>query len=202
MLSQDLPPIDISPPIVSSLKLFDRSQFYREIPVLAVRVTPVKAGLFLKAPAMKGCDTSQKYLKKLKLIIWHLRSLLQLPKVKSIISDQKQPDERLVLLGTVDEGSAVETFKNGHSYCIVSFTALLPPIAREFVAQEGLGLVQHIVKLDYTYWTTGKSCPYVSHGQLYSHFATDEILDAILPPGLPEGTPTSFSTAGHLGKVT
>ncbi|KAF8514796.1 Met-10+ like-protein-domain-containing protein [Gautieria morchelliformis] len=145
MLSQGIPPIDISPPIVSSLKVFDRSQFYREIPVLAVRVTPVKAGLFLKAPAMKG-------------------SLLQLPKVKSIISDQKQPDERLVLLGTVEE-------------------ALLPSIAREFVAQEGLGLVQHVVKLDYTYWTT------------------DEILDAILPPGLPEGTPTSFSTAGHLAHV-
>lgn len=58
MLSQEIPPIDTSPPIISSLNSFDRSQFYKEIPVLGVRVTPAKAGLFLKSPVMKGCDIS------------------------------------------------------------------------------------------------------------------------------------------------
>ncbi|KAF8586228.1 hypothetical protein K439DRAFT_1556822 [Ramaria rubella] len=146
MISHTIPPIDISPPIVSGLQSFDKAQFHKEIPVLAVRVEPSKAGVFLKSPIMRGL-------------------LLQLPKVKSIISDRTKPDERLILLGTSDK-------------------ALLPPSALEFVARQGLGLVPHVVNLDYSYWTTG-----------------NEILDAILPPGLPEGTPTSFSTAGHLAHV-
>lgn len=40
-------------------------------------------------------------------------------------------------------------------YSKISITELLPSDAREFVAQEGLGVVPHIVKLDYTYWTAG-----------------------------------------------
>lgn len=55
MLSQQISSLDVSPPIVSSLNSLDRSQFYKEIPVLAVRVTPAKAGLFLKSTVMKGC---------------------------------------------------------------------------------------------------------------------------------------------------
>jgi hypothetical protein len=54
MLSNTIPPFDVSPPTVSLLNSFDRSQFHKEIPVLAVRVTPAKAGLFLKSIVMKG----------------------------------------------------------------------------------------------------------------------------------------------------
>ena len=54
MLSQAIPAIDASPPIGSALKSIDKAAFYKAIPVLAVRVNPTKAGLFLKSNAMRG----------------------------------------------------------------------------------------------------------------------------------------------------
>ncbi|KIJ54333.1 hypothetical protein M422DRAFT_221909 [Sphaerobolus stellatus SS14] len=60
---------------------------------------------------------------------------------------------------------------------------LLPEAAQNLISKEGLGLVPYTLELDYSYWNA------------------DEILDQILPPGLPEGTPTSFATAGHLAHL-
>lgn len=47
--------LDIAPPLARWMKdSLDRSVFYRSIPVLAVRVPPAKAGLVMKAEAMRG----------------------------------------------------------------------------------------------------------------------------------------------------
>lgn len=37
---------------------------------------------------------------------------------------------------------------------------------------------------------------------MHSGKGPDQILEAILPPDLSEGTPTSFAIAGHLGQIT
>lgn len=90
--------------------------------------------------------------------------MLHVPKVKTIIHNPSNSQERLLLLGTADEGK-------------------LSPEAKEFIAEEGLELIPHLLTLDYDYWTT------------------DQILEAILSPSLSDGTPTSFATAGHLAHV-
>lgn len=145
MYSQKLPSLDILPPKLPSIAHFNREFFRKDLPLLAVRIEAPKAGIFLNAPVMKGL-------------------LLHVPKVKTIIHNPSNSQERLLLLGTADEGK-------------------LSPEAKEFIAEEGLELIPHLLTLDYDYWTT------------------DQILEAILSPSLSDGTPTSFATAGHLAHV-
>lgn len=48
--------VDISPPVHREMKdKLDRSVFHKTVEVLAVKVPPSKAGVVLKAEAMRGC---------------------------------------------------------------------------------------------------------------------------------------------------
>jgi tRNA (guanine37-N1)-methyltransferase len=63
----------------------------------------------------------------------------------------------------------------------------LPATVQEFLKQlESTGdakMVQSALRIGYEYWST------------------EDVLSALLPEGLPEGTPTSFTTTGHIAHV-
>jgi len=94
----------------------DKSAFRKSLSVLGARVSPEKTRILLKAPELKN-------------------SLMDLPKIRSVVSDPTHPDgDRLVLLR-------------------MSEKADIPVEAQEFLSKEAKGLVQYIVNLDYDYWT-------------------------------------------------
>ncbi|TFY72402.1 hypothetical protein EVG20_g571 [Dentipellis fragilis] len=123
----------------------DRSAFRRSIPILAARVLPAQTGLMLKAEAMK-------------------RSIMNLPKVRSVVSDPADSNDRLVLLRVQHEAD-------------------LSPEARTYLEHQNAVLTTYTLELDYDYWTA------------------DEILQAILPENLLEGSPTGFAITGHLAHL-
>ncbi|CCO34246.1 hypothetical protein BN14_08340 [Rhizoctonia solani AG-1 IB] len=59
----------------------------------------------------------------------------------------------------------------------------LPSEAKEYLNSKGATLVSHSIELDYDYWTA------------------DQILRAVLPPELGEGSPTAFSINGHIAHM-
>ncbi|CAE7181491.1 unnamed protein product, partial [Rhizoctonia solani] len=59
----------------------------------------------------------------------------------------------------------------------------LAPEARQYLNSEGAKLVSHSIELDYDYWTA------------------DQILRAVLPPELGDGSPTAFSINGHIAHM-
>jgi tRNA (guanine37-N1)-methyltransferase len=65
------------------------------------------------------------------------------------------------------------------------------------------GLVTHTINLDYDYWTAGSYYYYYyifPFPQVIS-VPLDEILQAILPEELREGSPTGFAATGHIGRL-
>ncbi|EAU92537.2 tRNA (guanine-N(1)-)-methyltransferase [Coprinopsis cinerea okayama7 len=108
--------LDTSPPAYTGSRTeLDKSAFHKTLPVLAVRVRPEKVGKFLKGDAMK-------------------RALLDIPKVRTVVSDPKEEGNRLVLLRMPNEGD-------------------IPPEALELIKTESNGLTEFNVNLDYNYWT-------------------------------------------------
>ena len=59
----------------------------------------------------------------------------------------------------------------------------LPDEARHFIEEKQLSTTTSEVVVDYDYWTV------------------DDVLSSLLPEGLPEGTPTAFTTTGHIAHV-
>ncbi|KAF8684462.1 tRNA (guanine(37)-N1)-methyltransferase [Rhizoctonia solani] len=59
----------------------------------------------------------------------------------------------------------------------------LPSDAKEYLESKDAKLVSHSLELDYDYWTA------------------DQILRAVLPPELGEGSPTAFSINGHIAHM-
>ncbi|CAE6511052.1 unnamed protein product [Rhizoctonia solani] len=59
----------------------------------------------------------------------------------------------------------------------------LSPEVKEYLDSKGAKLVPHSIELDYDYWTA------------------DQILRAVLPPELGEGSPTAFSINGHIAHM-
>ncbi|CAE6360047.1 unnamed protein product [Rhizoctonia solani] len=59
----------------------------------------------------------------------------------------------------------------------------LPSEAKEYLDSKGAKIVSHSIELDYDYWTA------------------DQILRAVLPPELGEGSPTAFSINGHIAHM-
>ncbi|QRV95147.1 tRNA (guanine-N(1))-methyltransferase [Ceratobasidium sp. AG-Ba] len=59
----------------------------------------------------------------------------------------------------------------------------LPVAAKQLLAEQAAQVVSHSINLDYDYWTA------------------DQILRAVLPPELGEGSPTAFSINGHIAHM-
>ncbi|KAF8167350.1 Met-10+ like-protein-domain-containing protein [Crassisporium funariophilum] len=104
------------PPYTCSRDTLNKESFRKTIPVLAARVSPEKTRVLLKAGELRDC-------------------LMDLPKIKTVVSDPFNPDgDRLVLLRMSDKAD-------------------IPPEAEEFLKREATGLVEYKVDLDYDYWT-------------------------------------------------
>lgn len=109
--------LDASPPIYSGSKgTLDKSAFRKSLDVLAAKVPAAQTGILLKADPLK-------------------RSIMDLPKVRSVVVDPSDPvGSRLILLR-------------------VSKEAELTPEALSFLKLQSNGLVMHTINLDYDYWT-------------------------------------------------
>ncbi|PPQ79404.1 hypothetical protein CVT25_002674 [Psilocybe cyanescens] len=109
--------LDSSPPPYTGPKdHLDREAFRKKLSVLGARVPPERTRVLLKANELKSC-------------------LMDLPKIRTVVSDPSQPDgDRLVLLR-------------------MSTKADIPQQAQEFLDKESKGLVDYKIQLNYDYWT-------------------------------------------------
>ncbi|KAG2756507.1 hypothetical protein P692DRAFT_20486362 [Suillus brevipes Sb2] len=108
--------LDVSPPVHRWMNTtLQRDVFKRTIPVLAARVPASKTGFMLKSGVMK-------------------KSLMDLPKVRSVLRDPHDDLERLVLLN-------------------VSEHAALSQEVLDFLQEQSGTLVVHNLELTYDYWT-------------------------------------------------
>lgn len=108
--------LDVSPPVHRWMNTtLQRDVFKRTIPVIAARVPASKTGFMLKSGVMK-------------------KSLMDLPKVRSVLRDPHDDLERLVLLN-------------------VSEHAALSQEVRDFLQEQSATLVVHNLELTYDYWT-------------------------------------------------
>jgi len=65
---------------------------------------------------------------------------------------------------------------------------------------ESAELTTYTLELDYDYWSTGERL-IILDITLADILSLDEILQAILPEELCDGSPTGFSMTGHLGML-
>ncbi|KAF8910145.1 Met-10+ like-protein-domain-containing protein [Gymnopilus junonius] len=109
--------LDASPPPYNGPKdSLDKDVFRKTLSVLGARIPPEKTRVLLKANELKEC-------------------LMDLPKIRTVVSDPSQPDgDRLVLLRVSEKSD-------------------IPQLAQEFLDKEATGLVEYKIDLDYDYWT-------------------------------------------------
>ncbi|KAF8204026.1 Met-10+ like-protein-domain-containing protein [Pholiota molesta] len=109
--------LDASPPPYTGPRdAIDKTAFRKTFSVLGARVSPEKTRVLLRANELK--DT-----------------LMDLPKIRTVVSDPSQPDgDRLVLLRMADKAD-------------------IPAEAQQFLDKEAKGLQEYKVDLDYDYWT-------------------------------------------------
>ncbi|KAF9055845.1 Met-10+ like-protein-domain-containing protein [Panaeolus papilionaceus] len=104
------------PPYTGSRDALDKSLFHKKLSVIGAKTAPERTRVLLKANELRNC-------------------LMDLPKVRTVVSDPSQPDgDRLVLL-RVSEKSDIS------------------PDAKAFLDRESKGLVNYEIDLDYDYWT-------------------------------------------------
>jgi tRNA (guanine37-N1)-methyltransferase len=108
--------------------------------------------------------------------------ILDLPKITNVVrTNDGDEGKRLLLLGTSGPGA----FSFGLAFGLCDTKQVLdhlPSEVKEYLNSKGATLVSHSIELDYDYWTA------------------DQILRAVLPPELGEGSPTAFSINGHIGR--
>jgi hypothetical protein len=96
--------IELAPPLNRGMTdRIDKSAFKKSLPVLAARVPVSKTAEILRSPEMKKCVwIFEVFLRCLR----YVRSLLSIPRVRSVVYDPTDPNgDRLVLLKVVEEGA-------------------------------------------------------------------------------------------------
>ncbi len=82
--------------------------------------------------------------------------LMDLPKIRSVVSCPENPDgDRLVLLRMLEKGGLYKFGTKPELLLMICKLADIPPEAQEYLDKEVHGLVKHEIKLDYDYWTAG-----------------------------------------------
>ncbi|KAJ7293053.1 Met-10+ like-protein-domain-containing protein [Mycena rebaudengoi] len=107
--------LDASPPLCPGLSVLDRTLFRKSIPILAARFPAAKIGSVRKSEPLK-------------------RSVLDLPRCRSVVLNPSDPGDRLVLLKASTEVD-------------------LSPETLSFLKTESYGLLPYTLELDYDYWT-------------------------------------------------
>ena len=83
---------------------------------------------------------------------------MDLPKIRTVVSDPAQPDgDRLVLLRMSEKGIDSYSIPWNIRTESICKPADIPAKAQEFLDKEAKGLVQYNFDLDYDYWTAGAS---------------------------------------------
>lgn len=127
-------------------------------------------------------------------------SLMDLPKIRTVVSDPSDPDgDRLVLLRMSAQCMDFTIF---FSYSKVDSTRKpvdIPPEAGVFLRKEAKELVEYKVDLDYDYWTAGNCLTRAEIPEDAYDVRSDECLQVFLPEELREGSPTGFAMTGHIG---
>ena len=72
--------------------------------------------------------------------------------------------------------------------------------ARAYLESQDASLTMHNIQLGYDYWDAGSLDASPRGCFSYVVVTLDEILHAILPEELLDGSPTGFSAMGHLGR--
>ena len=136
-----------------------------------------------------------------------------------MVSDPEHPDgeNRLVLLRVQHEGASGECFHPplvprpseyyflgaltfSGTYAQPSALADLNADARLCLESQNASLTTYNIQLDYSYWKAGSLDVPLCECFSKSVVSLDEILHAILPEQLLDGSPTGFSMMGHLGR--
>ncbi|KAI5120836.1 hypothetical protein M0805_007023 [Coniferiporia weirii] len=110
--------LDTAPPvhrIKEGTRSIDRDAFRKSVQVLAARVPAAKTGNLLRAGVLR-------------------KSILDLPKIRSVVLDGESDDRRLVLLKAHTKDD-------------------LPAEAIKYLDSEGASFSTHAIDLDYNYWT-------------------------------------------------
>ena len=69
------------------------------------------------------------------------------------------------------------------------------------MSAQNASLTTQNVELSYDYWTAGVLDPFLGCS-VYKLTPLDDILNAILPEELLDGSPSGFSATGHLGRFS
>jgi len=97
--------LDTRPPVHREMarQTLNRDAFKKRISVLAVSVPAEKASLFLKSQELKGCVWKIAGFHSC-LIPGPRRSIINIPRTKSVVHDPSNPDKRLVLFRVPEFG--------------------------------------------------------------------------------------------------
>jgi tRNA (guanine37-N1)-methyltransferase len=98
--------LDPAPPIYSGDKgTLDKSVFRKSLDVLAAKVPAAQTGIMLKAGPLKRY--LQSYLSRTSNLSVYPRSIMDLPKVRSVVVDPSDPiGGRLILFRVSNEGTS------------------------------------------------------------------------------------------------
>eukprot|EP00899_Mesostigma_viride_P016586 jgi/Mesvir1/24929/Mv16908-RA.2 len=133
------------------MALLDKAQFVSTLSLNALRIPKERCSAMMKL--LKG-------------------HTLDLPRVKTVVNDPDNADCRLLLLATDMERAGKGAPPPPPE---------VPPFVKEVAEREQLPLVQHVLTLDFDYWSA------------------DYILRQLLPEGVE--VPSSFETIGHVAHV-
>jgi hypothetical protein len=96
------------------------------------------------------------------MIFWLMgfypRTLLNIPKKRSVEPDPSDPSGRLVLLRVSDDRTHFNPIILSTSFLIWFLFRVVEDLslpAKEFIKKEGKGLTKYVVELDYDYWGAG-----------------------------------------------
>jgi hypothetical protein len=95
--------------------------------------------------------------------------------------------------------NSTNTISVGH-LCTAKCLADLNADARAYLESQDASLTMHNIQLGYDYWDAGSLDASPRECFSYVVVTLDEILHAILPEELLDGSPTGFSAMGHLGR--
>ncbi|KAI9303188.1 hypothetical protein BJ944DRAFT_165892 [Cunninghamella echinulata] len=108
----------LSPPIHYGMTILNKEAFKTSFQIFALRVPVNKIKQFQKALT---------------------NDILNLPRMRNIVTDNDSKQTKLLLLRNDLEGKCIDS---------------LTPENRKLIEEEGLDIVKHTITLDYSYWTT------------------------------------------------
>ena len=135
----------------------NRDAFRKRISVLAVPVPAEKSSFFIKSPELKGCICPVFGHRHDWLITSDCSSILNLPKMKSVVPDPSDPQGRLVLFRVPEFGRFSCRLGIGYELTNYLKQADLNEPTQEFLKFHKVTNTTHDIDLDYNFWNAGET---------------------------------------------